>query len=266
LQFEYRHVRAELMRPEQLRRCREQADIAFLPLGSIEWHGLQNPIGVDALASYHVCCLAADKLGGGAVFPPVIWSLPRDSFYVDSRDGVYEEAAEALGTDSQRVKGITTHGGMDMQEQWLNYQRVVRMSLEQIAGYGFKSIFLVSGHAPIIHFIRPVAVAFARATQMAGYPVTTDFGGEWDPAGLHADHGGPIETSAMMSIDDTLVDMETLKRQPEYIGVGAGPDAVNASKEKGDQWLEACAVGLAREAQWLVENYPELPERHHHLR
>ena len=50
------------MRPEQVKACRERADIAFLPLGSLEWHGVHNPLGLDAIKAHHVCCRAALKL------------------------------------------------------------------------------------------------------------------------------------------------------------------------------------------------------------
>ena len=43
-------VRFDHMRPHQVRECRERADVAFLPLGSLEWHGIHNPLGLDAVA------------------------------------------------------------------------------------------------------------------------------------------------------------------------------------------------------------------------
>ena len=71
-------VEFERMRPGQIRTCRELADIAFLPLGALEWHGLQAPVGTDGLKSHDICCRAARRLGGGAVFPPVYHGLPGD--------------------------------------------------------------------------------------------------------------------------------------------------------------------------------------------
>jgi len=262
--FEYRDVRAELMRPEELRACRQRADVAFLPLGSLEWHGIHDPIGVDMLASHSVACEAARILGGGAVFPSLIWGLPRESFFVDQTEAVTAKEAELLGTTEQRVRGLTSHGGMDIQEQWLNYQRIVRMALEQVAGWGFRSIYIVSGHGPICHFVHPAAVAFSRATLMAGDPVTTDFGGEWDAANELADHAGVYETSAMMGLDPTLVDLESIKRKPEYRGVGAGENAIESTEERGAAWIDRCAKAIAAEARWLVDNYPRLPLRHSH--
>ena len=182
-------VRFEWMRPHQVRECRQKADVAFLPLGSLEWHGIQNPLGTDALKAHHICCAAARKLGGGAVFPPLIWGLPKDSFYTGIADGVIDKAAEAFGTEVERVRGFAEHGGLDLQEQWLSYQRLVRMCLEQIAAFGFRSIYICSGHNPLVHWAKPVAITFARASRMAGQLVTLDWGGEYDAEDLCGDPG-----------------------------------------------------------------------------
>jgi hypothetical protein len=241
---------------------------------------VHNAFGVDPVKMHGICCLAARKLGGGAVFPPLTHGIPRDSFIVCG--GVprsplasaeangplgpavhLEVAAGVLGTSPEVVHGFSRHGGMDVQEQWIFYQRLLRMSLETIAGFGFRSIYLCSGHSPLVHWSRPVALAFTRATIMAGRAVTTDWGGEGDAAGLKADHGGRWETSLMMALAPGTVD---LGEDEGARGVGCNPNYVESTPEKGANWAEACAEGIAREARWLVEHYPSLPPRHQHLR
>lgn len=260
----------EWLRPGQLKARREEADIAFLPLGALEWHGVQNPLGLDAIKAHHICCLAAEILGGGVVFPPLVWGLPRDSFFVDTQNfhdaELPAKIAAAYGTTTERVLGTVPHGGMDRQEQWLFYQRLLRMSLEQIAGFGFSSIYICAGHAPLIHFLRPVAIAFVRAMQMAGSPISIDWGGEGEAADLRADHGGRWETSLMMAINSPSVDLNCLDVNPEYKGVGSNPNAAESTGEQGEDWLCACAEGIAREARWMVEYHPALTPRCHHLR
>lgn len=258
-------VQFERMRPHQIRQCRQRADVAFLPLAALEWHGVQSPVGTDALKAHGVCCAAAERLGGGAVFPSLVWGLPRDSFYVGTSSSLGDIAkpmASALGTDVERLVGTGSHGGMDVQEQWLFYQRLLRMSLEQIAGFGFRSIYICCGHNPLIHWARPVAITFARATRMAGLPVTVDFGGEYDAAGLRGDHGGKWETSLMMAIDPNTVNLGEIERHSEYQGVGCGSDAVESTRQQGQVWLDTCATAIAKEARWLIDNYPQCPLRH----
>ena len=255
-------VRIERMRPEQIRACRQRWDIAFLPLGALEWHGLHNPIGTDALKAHYICCTAARKLGGGAVFPAIVWGVPRDSFYVGTSSTfgeISEPVAAAFGADVARLRGTTQHGGMDVQEQWLFYQRLLRMSLEQIAGFGFRSIYVCTGHNPLIHWARPVAVTFTRATQMTGHPVTVECGGEFDAANLSGDHGGKWETSLMMAADPALVDLDSIMHRPRDEIVGADADAVEATREQGKRWVEACAAAMADKARIMVERFPQLP-------
>lgn len=255
----------EHMRPAQVAACRRRADVAFLPLGAIEWHGVHNPQGVDAIKAHHICCEAARQLGGGAVFPALVWGVPRDSFFVNKSSSfgdLAEAVARELETQPQRVRGFAPHGGMDLQEQWLFYQRLLRMSLEQIAGYGFRSIDIVCGHNPLIHWARPVAMAFSRAAQMAGQPVNLDCGSEFEGTDLRpVDHGGKWETSIVMAIEPDTVDLDELRQKEDYQGVGCGEDALESSVEQGRQWIEACACGMARDARWLIDHHPDLPER-----
>ena len=89
-------VEFERMRPGQIRTCRKIADIAFLPLGALEWHGLQAPVGTDGLKSHDICCRAARRLGGGAVFPPVYHGLPGDSFFMGITDPLDGEKIAAV--------------------------------------------------------------------------------------------------------------------------------------------------------------------------
>jgi creatinine amidohydrolase/Fe(II)-dependent formamide hydrolase-like protein len=117
-----------------------------------------------------------------------------------------------------------------------------------------------------VHWVKPVAIAFTRAASMAGQPVTTDWGGEFEAAGLGGDHGGKWETSLMMALDPATVDLGELERRPEYVGVASGASAVESTIEQGRAWIDACAAALAREARWLVEHYPSLPPRHNHRR
>ena len=252
----------ERMRPEQIHQCRKKADVAFLPLGALEWHGLHNSIATDAVKSHYICCLAAGKLGGGAVFPPLVWGVPRDSFFVETGLAADNLIPAAFGTEPEKVQGFASHGGMDIQEQWLFYQKLLRMCLEHISGFGFRSVYICAGHNKLGHWMRPVAAAFTRASNMSGQLVTVDWGNEYDAAGMSGDHGGKWETSLMMAADSESVDLRRLEERPEYLGIGSGKNAVESTKAQGEKWAESCAEAIAREARWLVDNYPKLPPRH----
>ena len=59
----------EQLSPHQIEVRLGRASVAYLPLGSLEFHGPHLPIGLDALTA-HGICLAAAEQGGGVVLPP----------------------------------------------------------------------------------------------------------------------------------------------------------------------------------------------------
>ena len=54
--------------PHEIEARLERSSVAYLPLGSLEFHGPHLPIGLDALTAYGVCLAAAER-NGGVVLP-----------------------------------------------------------------------------------------------------------------------------------------------------------------------------------------------------
>ena len=63
-------VRYAELRPQEFRERLAQRPLAYLPLGTLEWHGEQLPLGSDAIISEGVMCECARRFGG-IVLPPV---------------------------------------------------------------------------------------------------------------------------------------------------------------------------------------------------
>lgn len=63
-------VRAELLSPEEIDSRLRDRPLAYLPLGTLEFHGPHLPIGLDALNAHGVCVAAAAS-SGGVVLPVV---------------------------------------------------------------------------------------------------------------------------------------------------------------------------------------------------
>ena len=63
-------VRYAELRPHQLRERLQQRPVAYLPLGTLEWHGEHLPLGSDAIISEGLMCECARRFGG-IVMPPV---------------------------------------------------------------------------------------------------------------------------------------------------------------------------------------------------
>ena len=67
---QFSKVQFELLLPCQLRVIVAQRPVAYLPLGTLEWHSEHLPVGLDALTS-HGLCLRAAAQDGGVVLPPL---------------------------------------------------------------------------------------------------------------------------------------------------------------------------------------------------
>ncbi len=59
--------RFHMLRPEQIIEQRDKCPVAYIPLGTLEWHGLHNPIGADGLQAEELALRCANQ--GGVVFP-----------------------------------------------------------------------------------------------------------------------------------------------------------------------------------------------------
>ncbi|MBM3477147.1 MAG: creatininase family protein, partial [Armatimonadetes bacterium] len=47
-------VRYEEMLPDELREVIRAAPVAYVPLGSLEWHGYHLPVGNDAIKAHEI--------------------------------------------------------------------------------------------------------------------------------------------------------------------------------------------------------------------
>ncbi len=63
-------VDVNLLRPGQLLNILDNKSIAYIPLGTVEWHGRHNPLGVDSIKAIELCTACA-KITGGFVMPHI---------------------------------------------------------------------------------------------------------------------------------------------------------------------------------------------------
>ncbi|MGH3267001.1 MAG: creatininase family protein, partial [Trebonia sp.] len=62
-------VRYERLRPAEMRAAAAHLNLAYVPMGPLEFHGEHLPFGVDAFEAHGLCVRAAEA-GGGVVLPP----------------------------------------------------------------------------------------------------------------------------------------------------------------------------------------------------
>ena len=66
--MEGEEVRYHRLRPAQIVERRTACPAAYVPIGTIEWHGVHNPTGTDTLQAEEMAIRCAQK-GGGLAFP-----------------------------------------------------------------------------------------------------------------------------------------------------------------------------------------------------
>jgi creatinine amidohydrolase len=68
---EKREVRLEFLRPKEIKEAQAACPTIFQPLGTIEWHGVHNVVGVDAVKAHALCLQAAQR--AGCVVSPALY-------------------------------------------------------------------------------------------------------------------------------------------------------------------------------------------------
>ncbi|MCX5646746.1 MAG: creatininase family protein [Phycisphaerae bacterium] len=229
-----REVRLEFLHPKELEETRAACATIFQPLGTIEWHGVHNVLGLDAVKAHALCLRAAQK-GGGVVSPPLFGGVgglsELHTFIMDPEDDVFS--------------------------------KLLRLWLEQLcremARDGYRAIIILTGHYGAAQqiVVRETAVRMSRAL---GIPVlgTPEYWLALDE-GYTGDHAAWGETSLMMHLFPDTVDLSRLGKPP-YQGVG-GRDPKESSAEDGRRITETIVSRLATLAQRMPTWNYEMQDR-----
>jgi len=131
----------EELTPKDFRIRIAEAPIAYLPLGTIEWHGEHLPLGADGLQSKKFMEILAGEVGG--IVLPMYFLGPDISKVVDGK--------ELYGMDTHRAK---EHGRPEQQldgsAYWISdslFFAMVEATIVQLKRAGFK-IIVYHGHGP----------------------------------------------------------------------------------------------------------------------
>ena len=240
--------RFERLRPEQIRILREPFPLAFLPLGAIEWHGPQNPIGLDGLKAHGICLRVAERTGG-LVFPPLYYGAPPTTRFTDG-DDYHPAFAEAYGVPEENFLPERFAFPRPV-EQWEVYTRLLDETLRMIARFGFEAIFALAGHYPMSE-LNHICQAFEREQ---GIPVLLTKESLIPGSG---DHAGQWETSLMLGIEPDLVDEKAFPPagQPNPPACGGKPVS-EVTRELAESNLSATIEALIAEVSKLMDRRTE---------
>ena len=221
-------VKYEEMFPHEIEEIMRETLVAYLPLGTLEWHGLHLALGNDAVKAYELCLRVASK-AGGIVVPPTYWAI----------------------------------GGMP--QPWttrFNEELIGQLFcniFEQLSQVGFKVIIAVTGHYGMEQMLtlKQEAIKIMRKNNTTIFPIA-----EYEVAtdkGYRGDHAAKWETSILWHLRPELVDVKRLPKTEGTLNIydhgiiGEDPRA-NASQELGKEIVSVTVNRLAEVALRLLKN------------
>ena len=217
----------EELLPHEFTARLEKRPVGYLPIGTLEWHGVQNPLGADFLQSRGLFRRAAGRFGG-VVLPP-IWLGP-------DRILQQEDRSNLIGMDS--AKTTTPNRQLPGSFYWIPkglFLLLIESILAQAKRAGFKCI-VADGHGPSRGAWAEMVDSWEKQFDIHLISAKRDFAGKWR---TQNDHAGRNETSILMSVTPELVDLSLLPKDRSQWPQGvAGEDPRDATAGFGEELLE----------------------------
>ncbi len=189
-------VRFELLLPWMMRAIITKRPVAYVPLGTYEWHGEHLPVGLDALTA-HGLCLRAAHIDGGLVLPPMYYGC---------------------GGGHSAYPWTVIPSAPNHIEELLNF------TLEKLETNSVKLAVLFSGHFATtqLEMIDRIADDWNKAARPLRLLATAV--NRIEELSLAPDHAGIFETTLLAALWPELVQLDRL------------PSQKNAPLAEGDVW------------------------------
>lgn len=221
----------ERLTPTAFELRRKAAPVAYLPLGTLEWHGPHLPLGSDHLQSQGFFIQLARRVGG-VVLPPLF-----------------------LGPDIMKVVDGSEYYGMDIYQKaspepmrltgsayWVPdvlFSEIVDAVLKQVRRAGFR-ILVAHGHGPSTEYIVKNRTDLETKHDLKIYTVWRSGDDRDSSTEFQYDHAAANETSIMMALHPSLVRMDQLPDDPQEqpIGLHGKDPRIHASAAHGQRIVD----------------------------
>jgi creatinine amidohydrolase len=218
----------EELSPDEFEARLASRPVGYLPLGTLEWHGVHNALGADFLQSRALFRRAAHRFGG-IVLPP-LWLGP-------DRITGQAQGVDLIGMDTAET--TTPHRQLTGSLYWIPkglFLMLVESILAQARRAGFRCI-VADGHGPSRNAWAETVDQWERQFGMKLVSAKRDFAGKWR---TQMDHAGRNETSILMAVAPHLVDLSRLPEDraqwPQGVG---GEDPRDATVPYGEELIES---------------------------
>lgn len=228
--FGTREVYYENLCPREFQQRLNEMPIAYLPLGTLEWHGPHLPLGADGIQAKGLFQVMAEGVGG-IVLPPLF--VGPDRMFEDGNKNYYGMDINTGGTvavyETQQFPGSA---------YWIPsmiFTELLINIMQQLHRAGFK-VVIGHGHGPSVKSFQAIKEKAKEEWGMALY-TAWDFAQE-ERLKFQNDHAGANETSLMMALRPELVHMQEVGDESQLIGVAGENPLIMASAEFGQQIIK----------------------------
>ena len=214
----------EELTPKEFQARLEKAPIAYLPLGTLEWHGEHLPLGSDGLQSKGFFIELAKEAGG--IVLPMLFVGPDRSQTIDGKDLYGMDICKNGRYQSRQLSGSAYWIDRDV------FTQLLEGILVQLKRAGFK-VVVAHGHGPSTGLFQSHIGEWSKKYGLKLFICWRD--DDSDGLGIQTDHAGANETSLMMALRPELVQMDNLSKDPEVwpLAVGGKDPRIEASPEHG---------------------------------
>lgn len=238
-----RFVCYEYLTPSKLTERIQACPVAYLCLGTMEWHGPHLPLGTDGLQGRGLFQLAAEQFGG-VVIPPLY--LGPDRTVSENGKDYYGMEVYLDNIRCPRPYPLTQLPGNAFWVPDEIFDAMLRSMIYQLARTGFK-VFLATGHGPSVSHYASLASDLEK--KLGIRMLTVDQPG--DALRFLFDHAAESETSNMIHFYPDCVDMDALPEnwQDTVVGIAGRDPRVYASADNLPKRLPAILERIGHSVQ-----------------
>lgn len=198
----------EELLPHEILAFTKDASIAFLPIGSMEWHGPHMSMGMDTAHAYAVALGLAETMNGTAL-PPL---------YIGTEQPRTPDMLKKVGfSGTESVVGMDFPANAVKSMYWPEelFSAVIRQQALFLIELGFRTVVFVNGHGADnqIAALERIAASLTEEThaQVINQLILTE------DCGVGVGHAGLLETAVMLALVPEGVDLTKLPAKPQKL-------------------------------------------------
>ena len=232
----------EELRPDQYIQRINACPIAYLPLGTLEWHGLHLPLGADGLQSRGVMVKIAERVGG--IVLPMLFLGPDNVLFDYNNDYWGMDYWSFDEGKPQQLEGSAYKISAGL------YSNILHAIMSNMKRSGFKAV-VGHGHGPSTGQFAMHNEIFEKSYGIKCYTLW-ELGLNGDE-GIQTDHAAFNETSIMLGLHPDLVDMSLFKDGETPVGVSGTDPRGNATHQTGINIIEKNVAEISEKLLQIVD-------------